>query len=280
MKVGALAVFSLLLAFDSGAHAAPINYGSFMGSTVMYLDVREAANSAGDSAPLFGEPATVGPVTPGYPAVPCVMCSIPGDSLDFDPTGFNASAAGAGGVDVTDGNLTFKIMAKPANWISNLKLTEAGDLTMIGTGTDLTSVSVTAVGVLNISEVDNLGINTIVYPFVVNFSPSGGTFGLLSDGGGGPVYFDDWSGSLMIDVDALLAAAVVNGDIPAFARGATKISVNLDNVLVAQSQSGTSSLIAKKDFGVSIRVNIPEPATFTVAAIGLLGVVVGLGRRR
>src|SRR3972149_8732846 len=79
------------------AQAAPINYGSFAGSTVDYLSVTEDANSAGDAPPLFGEPATLGPVTPGYPAVPCVLCAIPGNSLDFDPTGFRASAAGAAG---------------------------------------------------------------------------------------------------------------------------------------------------------------------------------------
>lgn len=278
---GALALFSSFHLFEAEVHAAPINYGSFTGNTVVYSDVREDANSAGDSPPLFGEPITTGPVTPGYPAVPCVLCSIPGDTLAFAPTGFGASATGAGGIDITDGNLTFKITSKPGIGISNLKLAEAGDLTMIGTGTDLTNVGVTAYGILNITEVDGVGINTIAYQFTLNFSPSGGTFGFLSDGGGGPLpYFDDWNGSLLIDVDGILAVAVANGDIPAFSLGATKISVNLDNTLVAQSQAGTSALIAKKDFGVSIDVNIPEPATFVMAAIGLLSVSFGMIRRR
>ena len=55
--------------------------------------------------------------------------------------------------------------------------------------------------------------------FALIFSPSGGTFGLLTDGGGGPIYTDEWNGSLLLDVDAILAAKVLSGDIPAFSFG-------------------------------------------------------------
>lgn len=278
VKTAALALFLSVLA--QSVQAAPINYGSFMGTSVVYSDVREAANSAGDSAPLFGEPTTIGPVTPGYPAVPCVLCGIPGNSLGFEIAGFSAAAAGAGGIDITDGNLNFKVTSKPGIAISNLLLAEKGDLSMAGFGTDLTNVGVTARGTLNISAIDGVGINTISVDFALNFSPSGGTFGLLSDGGGGPVYFDDWNGSLLLDVDAILAAKVLSGDIPAFSLGATKISINLDNTLVAQSQAGTEVLIAKKNFGVSIDVNIPEPTSCGLAGIGLLGLGLGVVRQR
>jgi hypothetical protein len=55
--------------------------------------------------------------------------------------------------------------------------------------------------------------------------------------------------------------------------------------LVAVSQQGTSALIDKKDFGgISIRVNvpgepgggpeIPEPTTFVLVGLGMLGLAV------
>jgi hypothetical protein len=228
--------------------AAPINYGSFMGNTVTYVDVTEDSNS-GDTPPLFGAP------------------TVSGDSLDFDPVGFDANATGPGGVDITDGNLTFMVVAKPGKLIDNIQLSEAGDTTLAGFGTDATFTSVTGTGVLNINEVNGVGIATISEPISLTFSPSGGTFGLLTDGGGGPLFHTFWSGSWSKDITQVLTDHGISG-------GATKISINIDNTLTALSQSGTFSLIAKKEFGgLSITVNIPEPATWTLMALGMLAVV-------
>ncbi len=59
----------------------------------------------------------------------------------------------------------------------------------------------------------------------------------------------------------------------------TKISVNFDNKLLAISQSGTTSLIAKKDTnGIIVTTNIPEPTSCLLAMFGL--VVGGLATRR
>ena len=49
---------------------AAINYGSFMGTDVTYVDVTES--SATDPVPLFGAP------------------SVSGNSIDFNPVGFDA----------------------------------------------------------------------------------------------------------------------------------------------------------------------------------------------
>jgi hypothetical protein len=239
------------------AQAAPINYGNFAGVTVDYLNVTEDANSAGDAPPLFGAP------------------SVSGDSLDFDPVGFNASATGAAGIDVTDGNLSFTIKAKAGYAIDMVSLSEAGDTTLAGFGTDGTFTSVTAIGVINIDEVDGVGIATIAVPFSLTFTPSGGTFGLASDGGGGPLVSEGWSGSLLQNIEQELIDENVS-----FTLGATQISINLDNTLTARSEAGTFALIAKKDFGgVSITVNIPEPATWLLASmVGMAAVAAG--RRR
>ena len=60
---------------------------------------------------------------------------------------------------------------------------------------------------------------------------------------------------LFVDVhDALIKSGTP------FTRGATKVTVNLDNTFSAATvQAGTSATIAKKDF-ITITTNIPEPA--------------------
>jgi hypothetical protein len=250
----ALAMLSLV-ALAPMALAVPINYGDFSGTTVDYLDVEEDTNS-GDTLPLFGAP------------------SVSGDSLDFDPVGFDAHATGAAGVDVTDGNLNFMIMAKAGNAIDMVSLSEAGDTTLAGFGTDMTFTSVTGVGVLNILAVDGVGITPIAVPINLAFTPSGGTYGLATDGGGGPLFSSGWSGSWLKNIEQEL----INNSVP-YTLGATKVSINLDNTLTALSEAGTFALIAKKDFGgVSITVNIPEPATWLL--VSLCGVLAAAGSRR
>jgi hypothetical protein len=259
----ALGVAILFAAASS--HAAPIVYGDLMGNTVIYQNIREAANSAGDAGPLFGAP------------------DVSGDSIDFDPVGFSASVIGPG-VDITDGNLAFAVKAKAGNAINNILFQEFGDTTLAGLGTDNTFSSVTMHGVLNITEVDFVGINTISLPIsITNFGPSGGTFGLGTDGGGGPNFAAGWSGSLLVDlttsnptVAAALASQGVDPDL-----GVTRISVNFNNTLVAIGQTGTSALIAKKDTnGIIVTTNIPEPTSCLMAVFGLAMCSVAARRSR
>lgn len=250
----AIAALIALASFQF-SQAAPINYGDFMGTTVTYVGVSEDSNS-GDTPPLFGPP------------------TVSGDSLDFNPVGFSASASGAGGNDITDGNLQFMIVAKPGYAINSVNLNEAGDTSLAGFGTDATWTSVTGTGVLNINEVDGVGISAISVPISMTFAPSGGTYGLASDFGGGPGGTIAWSGGVLLNVNAALTA----NQIP-FVAGATKISINIDNTLTALSQAGTFALIAKKDFGgLSVTVNVPEPAS--VALCTLAAAILVTVRRR
>lgn len=251
ISYSSLAILAGAFLFVGQALAAPINYGDFAGTTVTYTQVTEDANSAGDAPPLFGPP------------------TVSGDSLDFDPVGFSAAAAGAAGVDITDGNLRFGIQAHAGSAINSVVLSEAGDTTMAGFGTDATFTAVMAQGVISILAVDGVGINVVSQPFALSFAPSGGTFGLLTDGGGGPLFSGGWTGSVSIDVNAILASKNVPFNI-----GATRVSINLDNTLVALSEAGTESLIAKKDFGgLSITV-IPEPSSMILLGLAAVGLVV------
>ena len=56
--------------------------------------------------------------------------------------------------------------------------------------------------------------------------------------------------------------------------------MDLDHILTATSESGSSTTIGKKDFkGFSVIVVVPEPSSFLLPASGLAALAVG-GRRR
>lgn len=240
--------FGLLLA--SAAGAVPINYGDFTGATVKYVDVTE--DSGTDPTPLYGSP------------------SVAGDALNFDPVSFNSSSTGAGGVDITDGTLTFMIEALSGSVIDMVNFSEAGDFTLVGLGGAGTFASVSAFFFVDIVEVDGVSITPIQIVTSMTFTPSDGDWDLLNDGPG-PLVNGTWSGSVDVDVkQALLDAGV------SFTNGATKVSVALDNTLTTLSEAGTSAFIAKKDFkGLSVTA-MPEPTT---AALLLFGVFAALRRR-
>jgi hypothetical protein len=243
--------------------AAQINYGTHTGTHVTYVNVTEDTG-ASEPLPLLGAP------------------TVTGNSIDFNPVGFDASSAN-GGSDITNSNLVFMVTAKANSRIRSITLNETGDTTLAGNvapGSTGTSSAVFASGVVDIHEVDFQGINHISVPFSMTFSPSGGTYFLGTDGGGGPLFNTQWNGSVTIPIEQILIA---NGFTIDADTGATKISVDLDNVLVAVSQTGTSALMNKNDFGgISIHVDvpgaaIPEPAASALAGIGMAA---SIARRR
>jgi hypothetical protein len=250
-----LVAAAMLLAIVSRpSFGAPINYGSHSGALVDYINVTEDSTT-GDSVPLFGPPL------------------VSGNSIDFNPVGFDAAASGAGGNDSTGARLTFAVLSHPGHAVTQLHLSEAGDTTLAGSGTDLTSSRVTANGTITISHVDGSAITPIVRPIALSFTPSGGDYGLVSDAGGLPVFHTSWSSSSSINVAQILTSEGVP-----FTLGATVISLDLTNTLTATSEAGTIALINKQDFGgISITVVVPEPAPAALAALGLL---FSIGTRR
>jgi hypothetical protein len=171
-------------------------------------------------------------------------------------------------------------MAKstPGNSIQNIKFFEGGGLGVLGTGTDDTFVNVSAVGFVKVIEIDggplpaNTAIPTIPITLTFNFGNLGdGSWGRLSDG------FTNltlWTGEQTIDITNELS---IRG-IP-FVKGATKITVALDNALYAQAEAGAGARIDKKDF-FTVTVNIPEPASCMLLALGLVAGLIGSRRSR
>jgi hypothetical protein len=204
----AAVLFSLPM--SSIAVGSTITYnGPFLGTTVVYGPVLNAfdqgvtESSLTDPVPLFGAP------------------NVTGDSIDFNPTGFGAFGAGGGG-DVTDGQLVFKVQAKPSFAIKNISFGEAGITTLAGVGTNVTHTDVSAVGNIDIYEVDGVLINKISIPLNLVFTPltatgNQGTFQLIADAGLGLTSLP-WSGSQTLNLNQALTNL---GIIPHAARSET-----------------------------------------------------------
>lgn len=234
------------LAVPSFVDAASVNYGDKIAADVIYRQVSE--DSITDPVPLFDNPATFG------------------NALVFTPVNFGATAQN-GGMDITDSTLTTTIEAKSGKSIQTINFSEAGDYSLIGVGTAATTAVVNATYFVRVVEVNGSPISPVQSNGSLSFSPSGGTYDLVNDPGAGII----WNGTVAIDVDAILAAASVQGR-------ATKVLLSLDNQLIATSEQGTVSFIKKKTSdGVVIIVNVPEPTM-----LGLIGgvAITALRRRR
>lgn len=254
--IATLALLAVVVA-PAVSSAAIFNYSDQVGAKIKYTGISE--NTHSDPLPLFGAP------------------TIAGDSLDFSPINFFSSSLGAAPpFDFTDGLLKFTGMSLPGFAIENIKFAEGGALSTFGTPVDNnTFVDVSAVGFLDILEVDNVSINKVSVPIGLTFSfgPLGnGTWALGTDGFANG---KKWTGSQLIDINQALTNAGVS-----YTKGATLIQVVIDNSLYAQSLSATSgAYIDKKDF-FTVTTNIPEPTSCMMAIFGLVGVVMASRRSR
>ncbi|MCO5051082.1 MAG: hypothetical protein M9920_02115 [Verrucomicrobiae bacterium] len=248
---GILALGLVLVVGPTSSKAATYSYGDFFGSSVIFQGVTES--SITDVGPLFGAPI------------------LAGDTLDFNPQNFAAFSQG-GGVDLTDGQLNFLIKATEGNSISQLRFYEAGDFSLAGTGTGNTKVAVATSFFFDILSVDGISINPISLTASMVFAPNAnGQFDLISNSGIGLF----WSGGINFDINAALDANSIS-----YTSGATEVRVNLDNTLLAMSESGSVAYIAKKGFdGMGFTVSVPEPSSMTIALLGMLALF-GCGKRK
>lgn len=236
------------------AQAVPIDYGSRVGTSVRYDEIRE--DSPTDAPPLYGAPTIIG------------------DLLDFNPPSFGSSSSGAAGVDVTDGTLSFDIHALQGNFIDAISIHESGDFTLTGTGGVNTMAAVQANIFIDIIEIDGhaptQALNVIGS---MAFAPSNGDWNLRDDGPG-PIVSGTWTGSFSLDVNAFLAE---RGE--PFVGGVTGARFAMDNLLMTLSELGTSATVGKKDVDVLGITVIPEPASGGLLGLGLLGLALRRSRR-
>lgn len=256
IRVGALILFGA-----GAAVAAPIQYGSFGPDSppgiVVYQDVEESSGTD--------------PVPPGRYGPP----SLSGDTLDFDPTEFVASATGGGG-DITDVQLNFQVSVLEVNdvvagGLETLFVSESGDFSLFGSGTAATAVTGAISIAIDILEVDGVPIAPISV-----FASSAVVRDLVSDG---PVVLAPWSNGVLIEFGPVLVAHDID-----FQFGVTLAEVVIDNQLIALAEAGSAAFIAKKDFAIEpgVVLNpdfvVPEPSTALLLSSALLAL--GLARRR
>jgi hypothetical protein len=237
-----------VLAAGPVAHAALINYGDFPvpSAGIVFQQVTESSGT--DPVPLYGPPT---PFAVG---------------LDFNPTSFVSSATG-GAADVTDGQLNFGVASPGPGFtpINTITVGEAGDFTLVGAGTPATAVFAGAIIRVTVTQVNGLP----VVPF--NLTPSNASvgFNLVAN----PGIVQPWSLSTTINVAGQMPIGQV----------ASRVSVTVDNSLVATSQPGTVAFIAKKDFLITLipgpHTDIPEPGTFVLMAVGGVIALVRRGSR-
>ena len=233
----------------ANVEAAPITYGDFAGSTVMYLDVTENTNS-GDTLPLFGAP------------------TVAGDVLDFNPSGFSASSAG-GSPDITDGQLNFTMMGSAGNAITSCGFRN-GAITLCSVlgRPRLRLGMVLRLPRSRVLEIDGVAVS----PISLASSSDSDSKDLINDSG----IADPWSLAVPYNVNARLTNRGIS-----YLAGATKIKVALDNTLLAISEPTSIAFIAKKDFKVRVRTAvIPEPSSLVLLSVVACGAGVIRRRRR
>ena len=203
---------------------------------VSFSDIVQTTQTPGDPANLFGVADTSTP-----------------NKLAFNhPNSFAATATGVGGVDVTDGFLTFSVEADPGTWATGISLMESGSWSLIPSLPG-NSVGVRGGGTIRVTEVDDA---PVVGP-PINFPIS---FAVDRDMSDTPPDSGLWDGGFA------QGFGTVPGKVTAF-------TVEINNRLFALSEAGFS-FIDKKNIMFNVQTDmIPEPASLALIALGMVGML-------
>lgn len=229
------AALAIVCGLASPGWGASISYPTLgpIGPGYSFTNITESSGT--DAVPLYGAPAAF----------------IIG--LNFAPSNFNASSAG--GVDLTDGQLNYTVVAGPgAPGIPQVSFAEGGTFSLGGTGTAATSVSAGAVIHASVTEINGVSIA----PIILASASSTATYDLIANPGAA----QPWSLSATVNIAAQLAGLGYGpGQV------ATRVDVVIDNSLLAVSETLATASISKSDFGVTL--TIPEPACLSLVGIAL-----------
>lgn len=244
LALGLIALIGLSASVSSAA-----SYGNFLsgdsGGTVSFLNVADVNG-------LFGAPTASG------------------NSLDFSPNAFEAECALSATCPPTPHNvtdtLTLQIDADAGNVIDDILLQESGDTTLQSFGAAFAATTIVGSVFIDVLEINGVSVNNVNANASMVFTQNG-EYETDDEGTGTFI----WEGSLMIDVDTVIADA---GEIGR----ATLVSISLGNTLTAFAESGATARIEKKDFdGLAITV-VPEPGTALLMGLGLGGLA-AFGRK-
>jgi hypothetical protein len=227
---------------------ADIIHSDVNGDSVWFTSIQEGSPT-GDPLPLYGQPFAIS------------------DQLVFTPTGgFSATSQGGSTPDQTDGKLTFMIEAKPGNFIDVINVNESGVTSLTAPFGGDAFTSLLAYADIKVLQVNGVNVNAPTTNHFFNFNPASSF--LFSDVATGPTYASSWQGSLSVNLPDMV----------------TKVLVSLDNVLTASTMGvGTTALIDKKSFSISVDPDgpiVPEPGTVMLGLLGMVSLLVHRGRER
>lgn len=257
--------FAIVGFATAGGAATNHNYGNHSGPKFDFIDMNETVLTADDEpGQLFEAPLGVG------------------DQLIFSPSSFKADSAngdggaGLGALDLTHSLFNTTIMSTGPATIDLIRIEEGGDIILTdfppGSGTAATGVFATLSGTVEILD----SLNLADVGEIIEFGGAGGDFDSTFTPGPSTNFLSvglqpsgsfAWTGSVEIDVFSLYP-------------GATKVELQLDNILQVSSETGTTALIQKKAVNGPVITVIPEPGTLVLLAPGLIALAVHARRRR
>jgi hypothetical protein len=166
------------------------------------------------------------------------------NSFTFFPNNFRATASNGASQTTTD-RISFTLDVAPGQLFESISVAETGDYSVTNGGT-ISSTALLSVANLNgpgLASVNASGAPS--FPLVVPSDSSG-----------------IWN---------------ISGSVQVLANGWTRVGVTLDGAVQAQAAANGTANIEKKVGGITITVNVPEPALAGVAGVASLGLLV---RRR